>query len=438
MMKKIFFAILAASLCIAPLSAAATAAEKARREFQSLNQKMNTLLKQSALDEADAVAQQILALELDGTKYLTVIRAFSAKKMIGADRTTAYYKRAMADKGLSLYQKLLCQHFYGAMLLNVSPDEEEKAYALLYAPFTEPGLTLKERVNALNVTRNTFNQRSFHGAHDKLYNLVLAQLKAAPSAGEKEWNNALAELVAWRIGLLRNTPEAARAYCTEALKDPFYAPCRLALVLAKAATYTGRAEAEQAADDLKKEITAKTATQDKFRIYTAMKDLYTDAAKRYYLPDDPAVLRKKLNTLKKMAELPLEKVNVHMDILLLSDTLGDSKTAAETLKNLKNWNGVQKANAALFVSAYLAKKAYCAGDYEKAAELCDQALASGKTVYFYGEPELLDMAVRSAAALRNYEKALSYEARAKKNARKNRHLLEEMNVLKKRLTETGK
>ncbi len=435
-MKNILFAIIAVSLYITPLYAAVPD-RAAQQKLQELNTEMKVFLKKHDLAAADATAQKILALDLNETKYLTVIRAFCEKKIYGADYTRKYYEQAMGDKSLSHYSKLLCTHFYGTLLLNTSLDEE-KAYDLVYAPFTDPGLTLKQKTSAFGTARGTFSNRAFNGEHEKIYRMFLNQIKADKTADAKDREAALSRLLSWRLGLLRQSPEATRTFCGNALKDPLFAQHRLTLICANAESHIGRAEAETAADALEKEIAEGMTPQDKLKIYSSMLNLYTDAAKRYYLPDNPAVLKKKLDTLRKMAEIPPDKVKIHMDMLLLADILGDTETSAETLKKLKNWNGVQKANASAFTTAYLAEKAYNTGDYKKASELCDLALAAAGPVHFYGDAKLLDMAVRSAAAMRNYKKALSYEPRVQKNSRQNRKLLEEMSVLKSRLAKSGK
>ncbi len=420
---------------MATLSAAPD--RNAHQKLQTLKKEMDALLKKHDLTAADAVAQKILALELPESTYQTVIRAFSTKKMYGSAYTKKYYEQAMGDKALSIYGKALCKHYYGTVLMHTSLDEKD-AYKFLYAPFTESGLTLKQRADALGATRGTFQQKAFLSEHEKIYRMFLDMIKKDKNADEKERNAAVSRLLSWRLGMLRHSPEATQKFCTEAMKNPLFASQKLTLICAKAESYVGRAEAEAAADALEKEITADMSPQDKTKIYNSMMNLYTDAAKRYYLPENPAVLKKKLDTVRKMIAIPPERVKNHMDMLLLADAVGDKKTAAETLERLKNWNGAQKENARAFACAYQAAKAYEAGNYAQASEFCDQALSAKSQVYYYGDPKLLDMAVRSAAALRKYDKALSYEPRVQKVARQSRRLLDEMSVLKNRLGKTEK
>lgn len=455
-MKKTLFVILpvlaVCAACLPLYAAPENAAEarkaaeakrnaenKARAEMKRLNSEMKDLLKKNKMTEADAAAGKILALNLDGSRYQTVLQAFCAKKMYGADYTRKYYERAMADKSLSLYYRLVCRHLYGALLMETDPDAKE-AGKLFYAPFTDPGLSLKERSGAFVVMKNALGQKSFSDEQDKAYRMYLDLIRKDKKAPERDRENAISQLVSWRLGLLRYSPETTRAYCAELLKDPFYASCRLTLLCADASSYIGRAEAVSAADALEKEIRSDMSAQEKRRIYSTMLTLYTDGAKRYYLPDDPAVLKKKLKALRKFVEVSPADARAYVDIVQTSNEIGDTGTAEAALEKLEKWNSggmtMNQAHAAAF--AFRAEKAYSAGDYAKASNLCDQALAAANPAHFYGEAKLLEMAVRSAAALRKYDKALSYEPRVKKVARQSRRLLDEMNVLKNRLDSTEK
>lgn len=404
-------------------------ANEDQTKYNALRKEFTDLLKKNDLAKADAAAQQMIALTLESAKkyaqfsrlhparvYNEIASAFAGKKMYAIEYTKKWYGKALnADQAPDA--KMFAKQKYGAFLKAYYLADDATIRELMSGDFGKGQYVIHVWLNYANGCKDIYSLEDLH----KILSGICAKYESAD-----QQNASQAASDQWLINnLIRGKAYTrALAFCDKLLADKTIDARRKEKIAIQKADVLSYVDFPKALVEY--ETLLKNTTADKTAIREQLIRHLDRAAYRFYLPKEPAYLKKIIALAKiNMAEAKPGFViwnNAINARLNAAFALRDFAEVKATLADLEKYTELMKKQPhlkriLLFASA---KTAYEMEDYPAAVKYLNELDAhfAGKYIHLpiANITSYLDMMIRTNCAVGDYKKALSYKDAFMKSA----------------------
>lgn len=404
-------------------------ANEDQAKYNELRKEFTGLLKKNDLAKADAAAQQMIALTLESAKkyaqfsrlhparvYNEIASAFAGKKMYAIEYTKKWYGKALnAEQAPDA--KMFAKQKYGAFLKAYYLADDATIRELMSGDFGKGQYTIHVWLNYANGCKDIYALEDLH----KILSGICAKYESAD-----QQNASQAASDQWLLNnLIRGKAYTrALAFCDKLLADKTIDARRKEKIAIQKADVLSYVDFPKALVEY--ETLLKNATENKNAIREQLVRHLDREAYRFYLPKEPAYLKKIIALAKDdMAESPAGQrswTRMAEARIKAALELNDAAAVQSVVAEIEKLPDLAKKYSHLQKLALYAKAgaAYKAEDYPAALAALNQldALFNGK---YHHLPivrieKYLDMMIRTNCAVGDYKKALSYKDAFMKSA----------------------